>query len=226
MGKGHNEIATLASIIRQGANAILKDVHTALPGIVVSFDPETQLAEVQPAIKRVFREETEDGEILTDVALPVLINVPVVFPRGGGYSLTFPVAAGDECLLVFSERSIDNWHEFGGVRKPTAKRFHDLSDALAVVGLSSKGNKIPSYDANNLQLKKDDGSASVTLKANEADVEAATVIEIKAPLIKLTGNVQITGTVTNAGVDISKTHTHPQGNDSDGDAQVDTGAPS
>jgi hypothetical protein len=50
--------------------------------------------------------------------LPILINVPVQFPRGGCFLLTFPVTKGDECLIMFAERD--------------AKRFHSLSDATAI----------------------------------------------------------------------------------------------
>jgi hypothetical protein len=41
----------------------------------------------------------------------------------------------------------------------------------------------------------------------------------------MSGGMDITGPVTNNGVDISSTHTHPQANDSDGDTQQNTGSP-
>lgn len=42
--------------------------------------------------------------------------------------------------------------------------------------------------------------------------------------IEITGDVEITGDLLVGSVDFL-THTHPQGNDSDGDTEVDTGAP-
>ena len=50
MGK-NPALATLAANIKQGVENRLKDLHTSMPGIVESFDPLTQLASVQPAIK-------------------------------------------------------------------------------------------------------------------------------------------------------------------------------
>ena len=248
MGGKNESLATLAANIKHGIETRLKDLHTSMPAIIVSFNTVTQLATVQPAIKRIFK--TNDGEIelLTPSSLPILINVPVQFPRGGGFSLTFPVTKNDECLLVFAERSIDNWHKLGGVQNPGAKRFHSLSDATAFVGISSLVNKIPNYDPTNVQLKKDDGSVELTLLTNGTmGLKANTKVTVDAPDIKLDGDVEITGTLnvagiatflsniiaqaavvvtgalTQGGTDIGKNHAHTQGNDSGGNTEQDTG---
>lgn len=221
-----DNVQSLSKNIESGVENRLKDLHTAMPGIIKEFDPATQLAKVQPAIKRVFKTLDGDIEILVPESLPILINVPVWFPRGGGFSFTMPIAVDDECLLIFNERAIDNWHEYGGVRKPTAKRFHSLSDAIALVGFSSKPNKIPNFNADDCELKKDDGSLIVRLKSDGSS------IDITAPDININGNLTVTGVVnaptieaddslTVSGVEV-KQHSHTQGNDSSGDTQVPT----
>lgn len=228
-----SSLATLASVIKKGMYERLKELHTAMPGIVETFDSVAQTASVQPAIQRTFKTNDGEKEILIPTDLPILINVPVIFPRGGGFSLTFPVAKGDECLLTFCERSIDNWHKFGTIKEPGAKRFHALSDATAFIGLSSLPNKIPNYDATNVQLKKDDGSVFITLKANgdleahadgnviidadgdvkinaggKATIDAATTCDITAPVINLNGLVNISGAANlNGGAAITGTAT-------------------
>lgn len=195
-------LATLASSIKQGISSALKDLHTAMPGIVESFDAATQLASVQPAVRRVFiTRDSTNIEILTPSDLPILINVPVIFPRGGGFSMTFPVKKGDECLLVFCERSIDNWHATGKVKIPGARRFHDLSDATAFVGLSSIPNKVPNYDDTNLQIKKDDDSVSITLNADgslDIHTDSDTNIDSSADV-----NVDCVDAVLNATGDVT-----------------------
>lgn len=199
-------LASLPSVIKQGIENRLKELHTSLPGIIQSFDAATQLASVQPAIKRIFKTLEQDVEMLVPTALPLLINVPIQFPRGGGFSLTFPVQKGDECLLVFCERSIDNWYRTGKVETPLDRRFHDFSDATAFVGISSSPNAVPNYDPDNVQLKKDDGTVSVTLKE--------LTLELTAVNTKVIGNFEVTGdtvlaaNVTSNGKDISDTHTH------------------
>jgi hypothetical protein len=81
-------------------------LRVSLPGTIKSFDPESVTCEVElstfglsATAKRgstsVDRIKSEDGYY------PVIQDIPVVFPRGGGCTLTFPVKAGDECLVIF-----------------------------------------------------------------------------------------------------------------------------
>lgn len=135
----------------------LKDLHTCMPGIIASFDPVTQTASVQPAIKRIF---TEHGP----VNLPLCVDVPVAFPGGGDFYLTFPVQAGDECILFFSERAIDNWHVAGGTQDPAEYRLHDLSDGIAIVGLNSQPRKIPSPNILGAELRSKDHQSFVRVE--------------------------------------------------------------
>ena len=135
----------------------LKDLHTCMPWVIVAFDPATQTAQVQPAIQRIF---TEKGA----VNLPVCVDVPVQFPGGGDFFLTFPVAPGDECILWFSERAIDNWHMAGGTAPPAEYRLHDLSDGMAMVGLNNQLKKIPDFNAADVELRTRTRDVRVTMK--------------------------------------------------------------
>jgi len=118
----------------------LMDVHTALPAIIISFDPDTRTVTAQPTVQRIF---SEGVGLEGATNLPPCVDVPVVFPMGGGYELTFPVVAGDECLLMFAERCIDGWFGNGEPTPPDDYRQHDLSDAFAIVGVRSLANKNP-----------------------------------------------------------------------------------
>ena len=76
MSIGKAAIAKLASNIKEGIANRLKDLHTNMPGIIESFDPITQTASIQPAIKRVFitREGvTEIGADVTTLLNPSLL---------------------------------------------------------------------------------------------------------------------------------------------------------
>jgi len=137
--------------VREMVLGLLKDLHTSCPGIIKSYDPATQTATVQAAIKRVF---VDDGP----VALPLCVDVPVYFPGGGGFVHTFPVKAGDECIMVFAERCIDNWWDRGGVQEPFEVRFHDLSDAFALVGVRSRPRFLTNVSTDASELRTEDGS--------------------------------------------------------------------
>ncbi|WP_346828422.1 Gp138 family membrane-puncturing spike protein [Serratia inhibens] len=134
---------------------IMSNLRVALPGIIQSFDPETVTCVVQPAVKGY---ESDDAGKKSSLSLPLLVDVPVIFPRGGGVTLTFPVKAGDECLLVFSDRCIDFWWQNGGVQESVDSRMHDLSDAFAIVGPQSQVQKISDISTSAAQFRSDDGS--------------------------------------------------------------------
>lgn len=145
---------------------------TALPGIVQSFDPVAMTCEVQPAIQGKMR--CEDGSVEV-VNLPLLLDCPVIFPRGGGCSLTFPIKTGDECLVVFSARAIDIWWQQGGVQPPAETRMHDLSDGFVIPGPYSQPQVIPDVSTEAVELRTDDRSARVSIFPADHLVEVETV---------------------------------------------------
>lgn len=179
-----------------------EQLRVAMPGIIQSFDPDTITAVIQPAIRAVERDN--DGNTST-ADYPLLVDVPVVFPRGGGCTLTFPVAPGDECLVTFADRCIDFWWQNGGVQEPVDSRMHDLSDAFAIVGPQSQAQKISGISTTAAQLRTDDGAAFVEVAAgNDITVKTPGALTatadggttITSPTITLNGNVTINGTLT------------------------------
>ncbi len=167
----------------------LKDLHTCLPGIIASFDPDTQTASVQPAIQRIF---TEKGA----VNLPLCVDVPVAFPGGGDFFLTFPVKSGDECILMFSERAIDNWHASGGTQTPAEYRLHDLSDGIAIVGLNSQPHKLAALQMTGAELRTRSRSTYIRLEDGTIYIKGNIVHEGN---VQQTGNLNRTGTSTTTG---------------------------
>jgi hypothetical protein len=122
---------SLEEVLRIAIQNQLAQVHVSLPATIVSYSAAQQKAVVQPSIKK----EYTDGKVDT---LPEIDNVPVIFSgcgaRGG---ISFPLKKGDGVLLVFSERSLDNWIKLGGTQKPGDRRKFDLTDAIAIAGLES-----------------------------------------------------------------------------------------
>ncbi|TXG97756.1 MAG: hypothetical protein E6R08_06450 [Nevskiaceae bacterium] len=179
----------------------LKDVHTFLPGIVHSFDPGTQTAQVQPTIKRVF---TEKGP----VNLPLCVDVPVYFFKTGPFAVTGPVTAGDECLLGFFERAIDNWFASGGIQEPSEYRLHDLSDGFAIVGISSLAKLIEGFNATDYEIRLLDGSAKVQMKPDgtitNMNAGGNTVLSPGGTFTVNAANIIFNGNVTTNG----STHTN------------------
>ncbi|HCX4182705.1 TPA: hypothetical protein OZS06_004876, partial [Escherichia coli] len=142
------------------AGSVMSALRVSMPGIVQSFDPDAVTVVVQPAIKGY---EPDSNGINQSTTLPLLVDVPVVFPRGGGCTLTFPVKAGDECLVIFADRCIDFWWQSGGIQEPVDERMHDLSDAFCIVGPQSQAKKIGDISTSAVELRSDDGETKLSL---------------------------------------------------------------
>lgn len=130
----------------QFAEAILHNISVSLNcikiGEIVSFDKNEQTATVK-VLHRM--DSNYDLELDKTVEYPPLQKVPVVVLQGGGSVITFPIKAGDQCLLLFCDYMIDNWWISGGVGASDFPRRHDLSDAIAIVGLQALPKAIQGY---------------------------------------------------------------------------------
>lgn len=192
----------LDQIVWAALESFRSGLWTALPGIVQTFDPTVMTCTVQPAIKGRF--QNKDGSWQDWHLLPILQDVPVVFQGGGGFTLTFPVKAGDECLVVFSSRCIDNWWYLGEVQIPAEIRFNDLSDGFAIVGLRSLPRALsPAVDVANAELRSDDGSVKIQC--------TPTKVVVNAPAVELGNGGAIRKLVDERLEALFNGHTHPVG---------------
>lgn len=171
-------------------------VWTALPGVIQDFDPVKMTCSVQPAIQA--RVQDEQSEY-SWVSLPLLVDCPVVFPSGGGALLSFPLAVGDECLVVFASRCIDNWWLAGaanGAQTQAEIRMHDLSDGFVLPGPYSQP-RVPSVPVNTgrVELRLADNTARVSITVANKKVEVATTgdASVTANRIDLNGELYING---------------------------------
>lgn len=161
------------------ADSISNNLRVAVPGVIQSFDPIEQTVTVQPVI----REKIRNDDLSEDwVNLPLLLDVPIVLPRAGGFILTLPIQPGDECLVIFADMCIDAWWEAGGIQNQIEKRRHDLSDAFAILGSWSQPRRIQNYSTAAAQLRSENGTSYIEIKANE--------INIVSPAVKINGVIQ------------------------------------
>lgn len=172
---------------------------SAMPGIVTKVDFTKMTCEVQLTIQGAI---TDENNATTFVNLPLLVDVPIVFPSAGGFTITLPLAVDDEVLVVFASRCIDTWWQSGGVQKPAEFRMHDLSDGFAIPGPKSIPNVIGSISSTDAQIRNNAGTTYVSIKANGS-------IELVSPVgVGVVGDLTVSGEVTANGIELS-THTHP-----------------
>lgn len=138
-------------------------------GTIQSFDSIKQLAQVTINYTKTFFEPNTAGVYVPkQVNYPVIIDAPVVSFGGGGGSLTFPITKGDECLVLFNDRDIDNWFN-GSSNSPVATgRLHSFSDAVIMVGVRSLANVILNYNNSAAELRNKAGNVKVSITDAEA----------------------------------------------------------
>lgn len=143
------EPADLLDVLKNVVRSDRLELNTCLPAKVESYDASTQTCVVQPSLKRT----SMKGEI---VSRPKIHNVPVIFPRTASYGISFPIAAGDSVLLVFSQRSLDDWIDKGTEDAVNDARLHDITDAIAIPGLYSTADAIdPAQETAALEVRGD-----------------------------------------------------------------------
>ena len=106
---------------------LFSSLRCALPGTVEAWNPETQAADIRPAARPKNQRGGSEAK-----PLPILKDVPVFLPRGLEAQCT--VSPGDACLVIFSDYPLDAWLT-GDETAPAPDRMHDLSDAVAFVGI-------------------------------------------------------------------------------------------
>ncbi len=171
---------------------------TALPGRITSVDLGKGTVQVQPLVRS--NVTLPDGTTRQQ-SLPVLADVPIVFPGGGGTTLTFPVRAGDECLVVFSSRPIDGWWQSGAAGAPIMPRMHSLSDGFAFVGVRNQGRALPAVSSSEVSLRSDDGGTRMSINptTQQVNVLAPAQVNVTAPAVNVAGALSCTGVGGGAG---------------------------
>lgn len=184
---------------------------TALPGVIKQYPAASgtgpMTADVQPTING--RVRTITG-VFQSIQMPLCLDCPILWQGGGGMTLTFPIQAGNECLIVFSSRCIDAWWQQGFIpgqagvpvtgkqaMDPPDLRMHNLSDGFILVGVRSLPESF-TPDPANVSLQTDDGSffwkMNPTTKAISATAPGG--INFNGVTIDSSGNLTSPATIT------------------------------
>lgn len=183
---------------------------TALPVIIQDYDPTKQTCTAVAAIQA--RVKNSAG-VWSWVTLPKLVDVPVIFPGGGGYTLTFPIQPNDEGLAILSSRCIDAWWQQGGIQVQADLRMHSLSDAFVIVGPRSQPRMLtPNANSSNAQLRSDDGTVTLELAPGNINITSSSAVTLKAPSIILkNAGAALKKLVNDTFMTLFNNHVHPVG---------------
>lgn len=199
--------AEYSKMLRGIFGEYLKDnMRTSVPGHVLSFDPATQMAEVQIGLM------LEDRLGSQQPRRPI-IHVPVQFWGAAGGTLECRVASNTEGVLFFSQECIDSWVDQGGVAVKSEPRRFSINDAYFIPGVRSIPGSITDFSNDGIRLRSNDGSAyfwihdDKTLEIDGVSLSVKCMTNFESP-VNFEQAVTTDTTIHNQGVSIGLEHTH------------------
>lgn len=173
---------TLTEVLGDHRDAILNELHVAMPGRVQTYDHAKQVADVVPCVRGTIP-DSEGNTILED--LPVIPNVPVAWPRGGGFYLHFPLAVGDHVWLVFNSAAIAQWRATGEVSEPGDLRRSTLSYPFAIPAAAPDSQAFTDAPASGEAVIGVPGGATLRVGGPGADfVALAALVDARLALLQ------------------------------------------
>ena len=152
----------------------LKEVYTSMPGIIEEYDPVTRRAKVRGAIPITLSNKTT-------MSRSPIVNVPVLFPSGSGYTNNYPLKAGDAVLLVYAMRNISRFKRKYEEDDPVLGSVLSERNAIAIPGFGTTGT-VPVSETG-FSIQNEDGSMYILLEREDGGVEEK--IEIKAKRVRV-----------------------------------------
>ena len=136
-------------------------INCVMIGTIQSYNTATNMASISINFKRYMA----NGDVLK---YPKLEDCPVFILHGGDAQISMPIGPGDQCLVLFNDRNIDDWYLSGEVKVPHDTRCHNIADGIALVGI--RNLKTAKFTpANSICI--DGGSKKVSVKNSSTDLK-------------------------------------------------------
>lgn len=178
---------TIAAIKRD----IFYSLNVCVIGKILSFNLEKKTAQIEILFKAIVPDSLNtSGQKI--VSYPILVDCPIFTLQGGGGSVQMPIAAGDQCVVLFADRNIDLWFQNGASALPPDNRTHDLSDGIAFVGINALTSSLANYSASELRISM--GTAKVGITGNKVTLTNGT----DTLLTVIDGLIDIIAAITDA----------------------------
>lgn len=174
----------LSEPLQRALDALSSVINVALPAKIESYDYTKQLASVKPQLKKRYASGSVES-------MPIIPSVPVMFPRSGGAQMTLPVKAGDFCLIICTDRSIDDYLAEADETAPSDNRQHDLTDAVAMVGF------IPfqAFDSGEITAPPNNDDVLISYDGSEFILKPNGQVELNSTQLTINSDLTVNGTL-------------------------------
>jgi hypothetical protein len=185
---------TLAGVLQFALKKFQQNTNGMLPAQVIAYDRTKNRVQVKLLIAMI----TTSG---AQVSRSQLASLPVLSLGGGGYTLNFPLVAGNLGWVMANDRDISIFLQSYAESPPNTNRMFDFADGLFIPDVMT-GYTIAEEDAERCVLQNLDGSVKVTLGVDP--ITHMGLITLKAPEVVIDSNVTVTGALTaEAGISVS-----------------------
>lgn len=181
--------ADLTQTLQACGSKTASDINCMRIGKIQQFYPESLTAMVKLVDKKVTGLNPDGSQILKEYP-PIYAKVCYCNPF-----CTFPLTIGMECILLFNDRELETWFINGGSNIQAYPRMHDLTDAVAIVGIRSLPQMVQIltdclhlfYGSSSLELK----AADTNMSSSAINITSNTEIILDAPTVTTTGNLNV-----------------------------------
>lgn len=144
---------SLTDVLNLWKKDVMLSLNCHAIATITAFDTTNQTVQAQINYAKTYStvDPLTGVYISTQVNYPALVDCPAIVLGAGKSSLTFPIQKGDQALILFNDRDMDNWFAGATGGSPATSRLHSLSDGIALVGL----NRLSDYDTTRVALNND-----------------------------------------------------------------------
>lgn len=135
-----------------------REVFTTYDATIVSYDRATQLATIQPKLKRKFGDK--------ELTAPPVEKVRISMPSGGGFGSHYDMKPGDPVVAHARMRNTDISQGDGSDANAAPGRMHDISDSIAFPGGGPDTVKMDNMPAGGAHFGKSDGKSGLQARAD------------------------------------------------------------
>lgn len=159
---------------------------------VTAFDEKKGTVDVQPLEKRLVNGRYEQR--------PPILSVPISNTGGGKFSFSRQYSAGDTVMIAYTDSDIDIGMRKGSDFDPNTPRSHQGTDAVMLGQVNAGGGPASTLPGGSFGMGTKDGDAyAVVFPDGRVVIKSPVSVEIEAPEIKLTGDVEIIGNLKVSG---------------------------
>jgi len=134
-----------------------REIVTTYDATIVSYDRTTQLATIQPKLKRKFGDK--------ELTAPPVEKVRISMPAGGGFGAHYDMKPGDPVVAHARMRNTDTSQGDGSDANAAPGRMHDLSDSIAFPGGGADTVKMDNMPAGGAHFGSSDGKSGLQARA-------------------------------------------------------------